>query len=154
MTNTFSDQYCHFFDDAAFEPTTREGFRRRVITGDRLQLCFWRIDGGASGSYLHQHEGNEQLGIVMRGALDFRIGDVDDQSRTVLEAGEIYLAPAKVWHGDSRFIGDDELNECWILDVFSPPRDDMREAGIEAQVTRADSVAPDSATTDNNGASQ
>lgn len=137
MTDTFSDQYCHFFDDQAFEQTNREGFRRRVITGDTLQLCFWRIAGGATGSYLHQHECHEQLGIVMRGALDFRIGDIDDvHRRTVLRAGEIYLAPTKVWHGDSRFIGDDELDECWILDVFSPPRDDLRDATAEADVTR------------------
>ncbi len=146
MTNAYADQYCHFFDDAAFEDTTRPGFRRRVITGEQLQLCFWRIDGGATGSYLHQHEENEQLGIVMRGALDFRIGEVEDQTRTTLRAGEIYLAPAKVWHGDSKFVGDDELNECWILDVFSPPRDDMREAQQEATVTRAEQHA------DTNGA--
>jgi mannose-6-phosphate isomerase-like protein (cupin superfamily) len=136
VTATFSEQYCHFFDDEAFELTNREGFRRRVITGESLQLCFWRIAGGATGSYLHQHECHEQLGIIMRGALDFRIGDIDDDRRTVLQAGEIYLAPAKVWHGDSRFIGDDELNECWILDVFSPPRDDLRDAAADPQVTR------------------
>jgi len=150
-TGPFSDQYCHFFDDAAFEQTNRAGFRRRVITGAQLQLCFWRIDGGATGSYLHQHDDTEQLGIVIRGALDFRIGEVDDERRIVLRAGEIYLAPEKVWHGDSRFIGDDELNECWILDVFSPPRDDMREATAEARVTRADSLAL--VTPDNNGVS-
>lgn len=132
----FSDQYCHFFDDAAFEETTRDGFRRRVITGERLQLCFWRIEGGATGSYMHHHEEHEQLGIVMRGALDFRIGDVDDDTRTVLGAGEIYLAPAQVWHGDSVFVGDEELDECWILDVFSPPREDLREATAEPVVTR------------------
>lgn len=132
----FSDQYCYFFDDAAFEETTRTGFRRRVITGDTLQLCFWRIAGGATGSYLHQHEEHEQLGIVMRGALDFRIGDADDDTRTVLRAGEVYLAPRQVWHGDSLFLGDDELDECWILDVFSPPRDDLREATAEPAVTR------------------
>ncbi|MFK8024227.1 MAG: cupin domain-containing protein [Ilumatobacter sp.] len=134
----FSDQYCHFFDDDAFEETTREGFRRRVITGDKLQLCFWRIAGGATGSYMHQHEEHEQLGIVIRGALDFRIGDVDDDTRTVLNAGEIYLAPQQVWHGDSVFVGDDEYDECWILDVFSPPRDDLREAQAEPTVTRLD----------------
>ncbi len=43
-----ANQYCHFFDDDAFEPTERSGFRRRVITGEQLQLCFWRITGGAS----------------------------------------------------------------------------------------------------------
>lgn len=132
----FSDQYCYFFDDDAFEETTREGFRRRVITGDTLQLCFWRIAGGATGSYMHQHEAHEQLGIVMRGALDFRIGDVDDDTRTVLGPGEVYLAPRQVWHGDSLFVGDDEFDECWILDVFSPPRDDLRNAAAEPVVTR------------------
>jgi hypothetical protein len=44
----------------------------------------------------------------------------------VLGPGEVYLAPRSVWHGDSVFIGDDELNEVWILDVFSPPREDVR----------------------------
>ncbi|WP_083914844.1 cupin domain-containing protein [Ilumatobacter nonamiensis] len=138
-----SDQYCHFFDDSAFEETTRPGFRRRVITGESLQLCFWRIDGGATGSYMHQHDAHEQLGIVMRGELDFRIGEVDDETRTVLRPGEVYLAPHKVWHGDSVFVGDDELDECWILDVFSPPRDDLRDAQADPTVTRpADTIQP------------
>jgi hypothetical protein len=34
-----------------------------------------------------------------------------------------------VWHGDSVFIGDDEYGECWILDVFAPPREDLRGEG-------------------------
>ncbi|MEP1123307.1 MAG: cupin domain-containing protein [Ilumatobacter sp.] len=154
--HAFSDQYCHFFDDAAFEETTRPGFRRRVITGERLQLCFWRIDGGATGSYMHQHEDHEQLGIIMRGALDFRIGDVDDDARTVLSAGGIYLAPRQVWHGDSVFVGDDELDECWILDVFSPPRDDLRSATAEPIVTRlgdADGEPPTPGASTNGAAS-
>ncbi|MGB3733350.1 MAG: cupin domain-containing protein [Ilumatobacter sp.] len=133
-----ADQYCHFFDEDAFEDTARDGFRRRVITGERLQLCFWRIAGGSTGSYLHQHEAHEQLGIIMRGALDFRIGEPEDEARTVLSAGDVYLAPDKVWHGDSKFIGDDELDECWILDVFSPPRDDLRDAQAAPEVTRLD----------------
>jgi quercetin dioxygenase-like cupin family protein len=130
------NQYCHFFDDDAFEETNRPGFRRRVITGEKLQLCFWRIAGGATGSYLHRHDENEQLGMVMRGALDFRIGDPDDPTRVVLEEGEVYLAPTGVWHGDSVFVGDDEFDECWILDVFSPPRDDLRTAMADADVVR------------------
>ena len=121
-----SDQYCYFFDEEAFNETDRAGFRRRVITGQSLQLCFWRIKGGAEGSVLHHHNDQEQLGIVVRGALDFRIGPEDTTERTVLRAGEIYLAPRGVWHGDSVFIGDDELDEVWILDVFAPPREDLR----------------------------
>ena len=87
-----------------------------------LELWFWRIAGGTGGSVLHNHDDNEQIGIIMRGALDFRISDPDDQRRTMLRAGDVYLANKNIWHGDSNFIGDDELNEVWILDVFAPPR--------------------------------
>lgn len=119
------NEYCHFFDDDEFVETDRPGFRHRIINGEELQLCFWRIKGGAEGSFLHHHDQHEQLGIIMRGALDFRIGDPDDERRTVLGAGDVYLAPKSVDHGDSVFIGDDEYDECWILDVFSPPRADL-----------------------------
>jgi len=121
-----ADQYCHFFDDAEFCETDRAGFRRRIVDGDDLQLCFWRIKGGATGSFLHKHDDHEQLGIIARGQLDFRIGDPDSDERVVLGPHQMYLAPRGVWHGDSVFIGDDEYDECWILDVFTPPRDDLR----------------------------
>ncbi len=78
---------------------------------------------------------NEQLGIIMRGALDFRIGDPDDERRAVLNAGDVYLAPQSIWHGDSIFIGDDEYGECWILDVFAPPRDDLHRRGARQPMT-------------------
>jgi len=123
-----ANQYCHFFEDEEFKETDRAGFRRRVITGDNLQLCFWRIAGGSEGSFLHKHDEHEQLGIIVRGALDFRIGDDDtDESRDVIGVNQAYLAPPGVWHGQSVFVGDEELNECWILDVFSPPREDLKE---------------------------
>ncbi len=122
-------RYLYFFDDELFEETDRPGFRRRVIVGDHLELWFWRIAGGADGSFLHKHDINEQLGIIMRGTLDFRIGEPEDDTRRVLNAGDLYLAEPAVWHGDSVFIGDDELNEVWILDVFSPPRTVMPMQG-------------------------
>jgi hypothetical protein len=115
-------QYCFFFDDDLFVETDRPGFRRRIVVGENLELWFWRIKGGVEGSFLHNHDVNEQLGIIMRGSLDFRIGAADDQTRKVLHTGDFYLAPPTIWHGDSIFIGDDEYGEVWILDVFSPPR--------------------------------
>jgi hypothetical protein len=123
-----ASEYCHFFDDDEFVETDRPGFRRRVLTGDKLQLCFWRIAGGSTGSFLHKHDEHEQLGVIVRGSLDFRIDpDKTSQERQVIAEHQAYLAPVGVWHGDSVFVGDDEYNECWILDVFSPPRDDLRE---------------------------
>jgi mannose-6-phosphate isomerase-like protein (cupin superfamily) len=132
-----SAEYCHFFEESLFEATERPGFRRRIITGDSLQLWFWRIAGGATGSYLHKHDEHEQLGIVVRGGLDFRIGSPDDERRVVLGPGDLYLAPRSIWHGDSVFLGDDEFGECWILDVFSPPRTDTGPVA-GAAVTRLD----------------
>ena len=124
------DEFVYFFDDDKFRETDRPGFRRRVITGENLQLCFWRIDGGAKGSFIHKHQQNEQLGIIARGRLNFRIGERDDvEERIELGEGECYLARPGIWHGDSIFIGDKEYDECWILDVFAPPRDDLRAEG-------------------------
>jgi quercetin dioxygenase-like cupin family protein len=120
-------QYCYFYDDALFVDERRTGFRRRIIKGEHLELWFWRIADGAQGSIIHHHPTNEQLGMIVRGKIDFRIGAENDPSRVVLGAGDVYLAPKDVWHGDSIFIGDDELNEVWILDVFSPPRQDVTE---------------------------
>jgi quercetin dioxygenase-like cupin family protein len=96
-----------------------------VITGEHLQLWFWRVAGGAQGSVLHHHPDEEQIGIVVRGRLDMRIGEKQDEGRVVLGPGDVYLAPRNVWHGDSVFIGDDELDEVWILDIFSPVRQDL-----------------------------
>ena len=124
--------HVHFYDDHAFLDTDRAGFRRRIVDGEHMQLWFWRITGGATGSFLHKHDGHEQFGIVVRGALDFRIGDPDSGERRVLHSGDIYLAPFGVWHGDSIFVGDDELGECWIIDVFSPPRTDVARPGSPA----------------------
>jgi mannose-6-phosphate isomerase-like protein (cupin superfamily) len=126
-TELASTNYVWFLDDGAFRETDRPGFRRRVINGAALQLCFWRIAAGSTGSVLHHHPEHEQLGIIVRGALDFRIGDPGAEERVVLGPGEVYLAPRDVWHGDSIFLGDDEHDECWILDVFAPPRDDLRD---------------------------
>lgn len=121
-----ADKYCYFFDDDEFVETDRAGFRRRVITGEHMQLCFWRIKGGASGSVMHKHDDHEQLGIIVRGALNFRISnDESDMDRKMIGEHQAYLAPAGVFHGDSVFVGDDEYDECWILDIFSPPRADM-----------------------------
>jgi len=83
-----------------------------VITGELLQLCFWRIDGGATGSFLHHHIDEEQLGIIVRGKLDFRIGEPSDETRVVLEPGEVYLAPRSIWHGDSVFVVTTSSTRC------------------------------------------
>ena len=131
-SDSIPDRYVYFLDDAAFQETDRPGFRRRVIDGEFVQLWFWRIAGGATGSVLHKHDETEQFGIICRGGLDFRIGDPESKERHVLAAGDVYHAPVATWHGDSVFLGDDEYGECWIIDVFSPPRADVAKHEVPA----------------------
>ena len=85
-----TNKYCYFFEEEEFKETGRDGFRRRVITGENSQLWFWRIRGGSTGSIMHNHVENEQLGIILRGKLDFRIGDKESAERVVLGEGEVF----------------------------------------------------------------
>ena len=110
------------FDEGEFKEI-KPGFRRRILTGEALMLCFWRIREGMGPTPYDCHPDNEQFGIVLKGKLDFRIGS---EERRLLGPGDVYWAPKGFDHGDSRFVGDPEHGETWILDVFAPPREDYR----------------------------
>ena len=86
--------YCHFFDDDEFRETDRPGFRRRVITGEHLQLCFWRIKGGATGSFLHKHDDHESVATLISGRMLNRIGDEE----FISEPGSVWRHPPGVVH--------------------------------------------------------
>jgi len=109
-------------DDASFKEVS-PGFRRRILTGDDLMLCFWRIEEGKGPTPYDGHPHNEQFGVILAGQLDFRLGS---EKRTLLRPGDVYWAPQAYPHGDSRFVGDPEHGETWILDIFSPPREEYR----------------------------
>ena len=65
LTN-LSNQYCYFYDEEQFIQEARPGFKKRIVRGENLELWFWRIEGGAPGSIVHQHLMNEQIGIIVR----------------------------------------------------------------------------------------
>lgn len=109
-------------DDSAYRET-KPGFRRRVLTGRDLMLTFWRIRGGEGPTPYEDHPNNEQFGVILAGQLDFRIGS---DERQLLKPGDAYWAPKGFPHGDSKFIGDENHGETWILDVFAPPREEYR----------------------------
>lgn len=117
-----NDSHVFFDDDNAFREI-QPGFRRRVIEGDDVMLCFWRIKEGSGPTPYDNHPDNEQFGIVMAGKLDFRINSAE---RRVLGPGDSYWAAKGVDHGDSLFIGDPEHGETWILDIFVPSREEYR----------------------------
>ncbi|MCG5217641.1 cupin domain-containing protein [Streptosporangium soli] len=118
-----TDHVWRFEDVSAFKEI-KPGFKRRIYTGDGLMLTFWRIREGAGPTPYDCHPDNEQFGMIIKGQLDFRIGS---DERRLLKPGDVYWAPKGFMHGDSQFIGDPEHGETWILDIFTPPREDYRE---------------------------
>ncbi|MFL5562693.1 MAG: cupin domain-containing protein [Gemmatimonadaceae bacterium] len=88
---------------------------RRLVTGDRMMLAHVYLDKG-SVVPKHSHE-NEQLTYILEGALQFWIGE-DQQEEIVVRAGEVLLIPSNVPH---RALA---LEDTLDVDVFSPPRQD------------------------------
>ena len=101
----------------------KPGMKRRIFNGNDMSLCFWRIDPTTPRTPYDGHPDNEQFGLIIAGQLDFRIGS--DQ-RQLLGPGDIYWAPKNMPHGDSEFIPDPRTGETWILDIFSPVREEYR----------------------------
>jgi quercetin dioxygenase-like cupin family protein len=89
------------------------GIAARMVSGERLTLAVVELDPGAVVSE-HSHE-NEQLGLVLQGSMEFRIGD----ERREVGPGETWTIPANTPH--EAVAGPDG---AVVVDVFAPPRDD------------------------------
>ena len=88
---------------------------RRIISGDRAMVAHVYL---AEGAVVPRHEhDNEQLTYILEGALEFTLGENDDDTR-VVRAGEVLLIPGGVPH--SAVALEDTLD----VDVFAPPRAD------------------------------
>jgi quercetin dioxygenase-like cupin family protein len=95
----------------------------RTVEGENVAFAVVELDPGANVPE-HQHV-HEQLGIVLRGSVRFRVGD---------EVQE--LGPGGTWR-----IGSDVPHEVTagphgaeVIDVFAPARDDW--ASLERQAPR------------------
>jgi quercetin dioxygenase-like cupin family protein len=92
-----------------------EGVVARTVEGRSVALAVVELDPGALVSE-HAHE-NEQLGIVLRGSVEFRVGD---ESRE-LGPGQTWRIPSNVPHEVTA-----GPEGAVVIDVFAPPRDDWR----------------------------
>jgi unsaturated pyranuronate lyase len=103
-----------------------DGVIARAVMGDKLTLAVVELDPGAVVAE-HSHA-NEQLGIVITGAMTLRVGTEQRE-----------LRPGDTWR-----IGSDTPHEAKagpdgavVIDVFAPPRADWKAAGrIEPQPPR------------------
>jgi unsaturated pyranuronate lyase len=105
-----------FHDLAAIPPQQLSaGYIARAIHGTRLTVAVVEIEPHAELPE-HSHE-NEQLGIVLRGSVRFRVGS---EEKTV-QAGGTWNIPSHVPH----FVkgGPDG---AVVLDVFAPTREEWK----------------------------
>ena len=100
------------------------GYLARTINGERLTCAIVEIDP-RSRLPEHRHD-NEQLGMLLRGSMTFRIGDEERE----LVPGDTWSIPSGTPHSASA--GPDG---AIALDVFAPTRDDWK--ALDAQDPRA-----------------
>ena len=90
---------------------------RRVVAGEQGMLVWWDIAaGGHAAAHSHPHE---QIVWMIRGKMDFRIGD----ERRVMVPGDIAVIPGGVEH--EGWFPEDTL----VVDVFAPLREDFLAGG-------------------------
>jgi len=87
------------FDDLRELPLRRiwDGINARLVNGERLSLGVVELDPGAVARE-HSHE-HEQLGMVIRGAMTFRIGD---ETRELWPGGDVDDPVEHPARGDGR----------------------------------------------------
>jgi quercetin dioxygenase-like cupin family protein len=113
-----------FADTASLPPQQIwDGILGRTVHGDRVTLTLVELDADTVVPE-HAHE-NEQLGILLQGAVTFRVGD----ETRVLEPGGTWVIPANVPH--SVATGPEG---AVVVEVFSPIRSDWDS--IERQPPR------------------
>jgi len=90
-----------------------DGAVARAVNGDHITLAVVDLDAGVAVP--EHHHSNEQLGIVLKGAITMVIAG----ERKTLAVGETYVIPGDVPHAAEA--GPDGAT---VIDVFTPTRDD------------------------------
>ena len=88
---------------------------RRLVTSERMMIAHVYLRKGDDVPR-HSHE-NEQITYILSGALQFWLGEKEEQEVTV-HAGEVLVIPSNLPH---RALA---LEDTLDVDVFCPPRQD------------------------------
>jgi quercetin dioxygenase-like cupin family protein len=115
------------FDDVRSLSARRlvDGIAARAIHGERLTLAVVELDPGAVLPE-HRHD-NEQMGMVLRGSVLFRIEDEERE----LRPGETWQIPSDTPHRAEA--GPDGAS---VIDVFAPPRAEWDQALLDEAAAR------------------
>jgi quercetin dioxygenase-like cupin family protein len=102
-----------------------DGITVRGVHGKRLTLAVVELEPGAIVEE-HSHE-HEQLGMVLRGSIRFRVGDEERE----LAAGETWTIPSNTTHR-----AEAGPHGASVLDVFAPPRTEWEQAPADDAAPR------------------
>ena len=91
------------------------GFLLHTVWGERMMFSHVTLQPHAEVA-THQHP-HEQMGIVLEGEFEMTIGN----ENSPLKKGDMYLVPPDVTHGVVT-----HSKVALVLDVFSPPREDLK----------------------------
>jgi quercetin dioxygenase-like cupin family protein len=92
-----------------------ENLDRRLITGTNTMIAHIYLKKDAVVP-LHSHH-NEQITYVLQGALEFLLGEQQDE-KVIVRAGEVLTIPPNLPHSATA------LEDTLDIDVFNPPRED------------------------------
>jgi quercetin dioxygenase-like cupin family protein len=93
--------------------TMTKGVELRPIPGENMTMAFYKMEADAIiPEHSHPHE---QMGTVLKGTIDLRIGD---ETRRVHEGDAYHVPPNVVHEGKSQTPAE-------VLEVFYPPREDF-----------------------------
>ena len=92
-----------------------DGVLRQVVAAKNLTVCLYHMKAGLDFP-MHDHP-QEQMAYIIEGKIEFRVGEGEEETKHLVGGGTFYCFAPGVRHG-GHFIED-----CIILDVFSPPMD-------------------------------
>ena len=90
------------------------GILARKLAGERVMIQYLTITKGVSAPQ-HHHQ-NEQMMVLLKGRMRMQVGDAAKGELTEIEmnAGQVIHFPPDMPHGG------EALEDCEILDIFSP----------------------------------
>lgn len=98
-------------------PTGRPGATRRAMSGEKISAVRMHCPADAVFGQSHHHHDNEQLLVIVRGEIHFRVDDDQFTAR----AGDMVFIPANAVHGATG-VGPEG---CEYYEIFSPARPDQ-----------------------------
>ena len=97
--------------------TARAGATRHAMSGEKISAVRITCPADAICNLRHHHHDNEQLLVIIRGEINFRV----DENNFTAKAGDMVFVPAGAVHGATG-VGPEG---CEYYEIFAPARPDQ-----------------------------